>query len=373
MLTQRQQESANAMFVSYTRPIDHYEGTKNWNELTLAERQKIIALEFGSQEGDLESFMISTDLKKAQYRGLRGLSVHARMALENAGKIRQNSDDLKDSVSVINYYSGTNFHAEMLALLKGEGSTESSYDGMELEKFGFASGNRHDPLDDCFEMDAAEARRYVLSLLRKEMDQPSPATASRVVIDSKKAEALKAALTQIEKKFGTGSVVRSGRVETTTSIHEDTKLTDTHGFTQFSAANSSSLLDKIKHIFDCAEVRWVKQEIEHFFHDTEFLTKKFFLAQALRLAGDADRVKYSISVDRLAPKQIALIIIRNIALERLTSGHEHIYRGVLSLMGQDFLAVFRRVVACEVALGYSSVVEAEKDISDLNRQIREVG
>ena len=64
------------MFVSYTRPIDHYEGTKNWNELPLAARQQIIALEFGAEAGDLESFMMSTDLKKAQYRGLRGLSVH---------------------------------------------------------------------------------------------------------------------------------------------------------------------------------------------------------------------------------------------------------------------------------------------------------
>lgn len=361
------------MFVSYTRPIDHYEGTKNWNELSLAARQKIIGLEFGVQEGDLESFLMSTDLKKAQYRGLRGLSVHARIALENAGTISRNSDELKDSVSIINYYSGTHFHTEMLALLKGEGSTESSYDGMELEKFGFVSGTRHDPLDDCFDMDAPEARKYVLSLLGKKTDQPYSGTTTKAVINSKKAEALEAALAQIEKQFGMDSVVRSGKVETTISTHEDTRLTDIHRFTQFSAENSSSLLKKIKHIFDSAEVKWVKQEIEKFFLDTEFLTKNTLLAQALRMASDADRVKYSISVDRLAPKQIALIIIRNIALKRLTSGHEHIYRGVLSLMGQDILAVFRRVVACEVALGYSSVVEAEKDISDLNRQIREVG
>jgi hypothetical protein len=125
------------MFVSYTRPIDHYEGTKNWNELPLAARQQIIALEFGAEAGDLESFMMSTDLKKAQYRGLRGLSVHARSALENAGTISRNSDDFKDSIRVINYYSGTQFHAEMLALLKGEGSAESFYDGAELEQFGF--------------------------------------------------------------------------------------------------------------------------------------------------------------------------------------------------------------------------------------------
>jgi len=120
-------------------------------------------------------------------------------------------------------------------------------------------------------------------------------------------------------------------------------------------------------------VKWVKEEIEHFFLDTEFLSKKSLLVEALRIASDADRVKFSISVDRLAPKRIALIIIRNITLARLTSGQEHIYRGVLSLIGQDCLAIFRRAVAFEVALGYSSAEEAEKDIGDLIRQIREVG
>ncbi len=361
------------MFVSYTRPIDHYEGTKNWNELPLAARQKIIALEFGAEEGDLESFMMSTDLKKAQYRGLRGLSVHARMALENAGTISRNSNDFKDSISVINYYSGTHFHSEMLALLKGEGSAESFYDGTELEQFGFVSGRQHDPLDDCFEMSGPEARRYVLGLLDKKEDRHSSQTRSNTVADLKKAEALEAALTQIKKQFGDGAVTYKGKVERAKSDSDDHRLTETHTFTKFTVGDSSSLFKKIKNIFDCAEVRWVKQEIEHFFLETEFLSKKSFLAEALRIASDADRVKYSITVDRLAPKQIALIIIRNIALARLTSGQEHIYRGVLSLIGQDCLAVFRRTVAFEVALGYSSAAEAEKDVSDLTRQIREVG
>ncbi len=361
------------MLVSYTRPIDHYEGTKNWNELPLAARQQIIALEFGAEAGDLESFMMSTDLKKAQYRGLRGLSVHARSALENAGTISRNSDDFKDSISVINYYSGTQFHAEMLALLRGEGSAESFYDGAELEQFGFVSGRQHDPLDDCFDMSGPEARRYVLGLLDKNGAQHSSQTRSNTVADSKKAEALEAALTQIKKQFGNDAVIYKSNVERVASNSDGPGLTEIHRFTSLSARGSSSLIKKIKNIFDSAEVRWVKEEIEHFFAGTEFLSKKRFLAEALLMASDADRVKYSISVDRLAPKQIALIIIRNIAFERLTSGHEHIYRGVLSLIGQDCLAIFRQTVAFEVALGYSSAAEAENEISDLTRQIREVG
>jgi len=355
------------------RPIDHYEGTKNWNELPLAERQKIIALEFGAEEGDLESFMMSTGLKKAQFRGLRGLSVHARMALEKAGTVSRNGDDIKDSISVINYFSGTQFHAEMLALLIGEGSAGSIYDGTELEQFGFVSGRKHDPLDDCFDMSEQEARRYVLGLLVKTGDLYPSQTRSNAAADAKKAEALEAALTQIKKQFGDGAVIRKGKGEKATSNSNDHGLTETHTFTQVAARDSSSLLKKIKNIFDCTEVKWVKEEIEHFFLDTEFLSKKSLLVEALRMASDADRVKFSISVDRLAPKRIALIIIRNITLARLTSGQEHIYRGVLSLIGQDCLAIFRRAVAFEVALGYSSAEEAEKDIGDLIRQIREVG
>ncbi len=57
------------------------------------------------------------------------------------------------------------------------------------------------------------------------------------------------------------------------------------------------------------------------------------MEQALALAKNADRTVYSIRIGGLKPDQLALILIFNVLTRNLQSGHEHVYRGRLSIVG----------------------------------------
>lgn len=326
------------MYVNHTSQIDSYHGEKKWNELSVVNRQELINLKFGARPGDLESFMMSTGLKKAQYRGLIGLCEYAQMALEKSGVIHQDKPDSEDIFKIINYFAGTDFHAELLSLLNGKGKEHSIYDGAELENFSFVAGTQGDPLVACYDMTDLEARRYVCSLLQ-----------------GKGTNRIKEEATAIPIKMS------------------DEFSIERHPFLISTATNSGSFSRKLRLLFDCTEVKRVKQELELFFIDSNFLSKDFVLKVALRVASDADRTKYSISVDRMTPKQIALIILRNIAFQRLTTGQEHTYRGILGFMGQDYLKLFRQVLSFEVALGYTLPDEANSEIDELMQEIREIG
>ena len=68
--------------------------------------------------------------------------------------------------------------------------------------------------------------------------------------------------------------------------------------------------------------------------DIRFMATDVVRKESIRKAKDTDKAKYSIRVDRKKPKEIALLIISNIAYNRLASGHGYVYRGVLSTIGK---------------------------------------
>jgi hypothetical protein len=326
------------MFVNHTRKIDYYEGDKNWNQLALVERKELVELEFARKTGNLEEFMMTTGLKKAQYRGLRGLYIHALIALEKAGIVERENPKSKDEFKIIHYFEGTQFHDEVLKLLQNQGVEASNYDGVELEQFGFVQGNKEDPLDACFDMMPLEAHMYVKNLLQG--SDPIPCKN------------------------------QEGNSEKIGNDYADFKSLP---FVRTSPNNLGVVAALFKYPFTCSEVKWVKQEIALFFDNNDAMARDLVMQEAFGEASNSDKVKYSIRVDRMTPKQIALIIIRNIAFWKLLSGHEHIYRGVLGIGGQDYLRLFRRAVGCGVVLGYTSPEEAEEELRELENEIKNVG
>jgi len=88
---------------------------------------------------------------------------------------------------------------------------------------------------------------------------------------------------------------------------------------------------------------------------------------------DADRTIHSLSADGWQPTDLALLLLTRASSLALSSGHYHIYRGVLGGEGHGYLTIFRRSVKELVRSGFITPQEAEADIADLTKDITEVG
>lgn len=126
-------------------------------------------------------------------------------------------------------------------------------------------------------------------------------------------------------------------------------------------------------LFVCAEVRWVKEEIRSFFNHHNYFCSESAIKEALSVAGQADKTKYSISVDGLKPQEIALIIIRNVAFHKLISGRYHSYRNTLNTSGKDYLKLFNDAIAQSVVAGFTTEKEAEEETEELTAFIKNLG
>lgn len=130
----------------------------------------------------------------------------------------------------------------------------------------------------------------------------------------------------------------------------------------------------LEHGFSCDEVVQIRQAIDLFFLHHEFpLCESSVRSAARKLAADSSRAKHSICVEGKDPKQIALILIGNVAMSMLTNGHFHVYRGVLNPIGKEALSLFKAVRHDAVVLGFESSDEVKQELIELRREISEVG
>ena len=114
-------------------------------------------------------------------------------------------------------------------------------------------------------------------------------------------------------------------------------------------------------------------EITYFFRCYKFIFGDSCKLSALHMAKDADRAKYSIRVNQMKPKQLALLLITNVAWNELASGNYHIYRGVLNVIGNEYLRVFKVALSSSLELGYIDSDEYRDDLKKLEMAIKEVG
>lgn len=88
---------------------------------------------------------------------------------------------------------------------------------------------------------------------------------------------------------------------------------------------------------------------------------------------DRDRTRASIEEDGLSPDGLVYLLISNVANVQLCSGQHHIYRGVLSMSGQELLAAFTKASEMMVQCGVHSQEDHERDMQSLKKEISEVG
>lgn len=147
------------------------------------------------------------------------------------------------------------------------------------------------------------------------------------------------------------------------------------GFVRSMNAPPIGLFDRLlKHGFACNEVVQIRQAIDLFFLHHEFpFCESSVRTAARKLAADSSRAKHSIRVEGKDPKQIALILIGNVAMSMLTNGNFHVYRGVLNTVGKEALSLFKAVRHDAVVLGFETSDEAKQELIELRREISEVG
>ena len=88
---------------------------------------------------------------------------------------------------------------------------------------------------------------------------------------------------------------------------------------------------------------------------------------------DRDRTRASIEEDGLSPDGLIYLLISNVANAQLCSGQHHIYRGVLSMSGQELLAAFTKASEMMVQCGVHSQEDHERDMRSLKKEVSEVG
>jgi hypothetical protein len=93
------------------------------------------------------------------------------------------------------------------------------------------------------------------------------------------------------------------------------------------------------------------------------------------IAGDPDKTVYSIAKDHITPRDLALLIVFQVASEELSFGSHHSYvcRGILSPIGDGFKSVFGTAVAESVKSGFITQIEAQQDVNKLDTYIKEMG
>ncbi len=313
-------------FVSYASKFDVYVGNKNWSELSLEQRKTIVISEFTNDDLDIKSFVMNCGLKKSQYEGLRALYVTSFTLNEQLGFIKEDTKSDKDINFLLSTFSNTKLYKELSDLISNRASELTEYDGVELEKFRW-TGLKERLLDETFEMTNSESRRFIKQHL----------------------EPLNVANSTNEK-----NVIKQTKANSVPHIKNK---------------SNKSFFD----FFVCAEVRWVKEEIRRFFNHHNYICSELAMKEALQIAGQADKTKYSIRVDGLKPQEIALIIISNVAFNQLIRGKHHIYRNTLSLNGKDYLKLFNDSLALSVVEGYTTKDDAKERLDELMAFIKNLG
>lgn len=118
-------------------------------------------------------------------------------------------------------------------------------------------------------------------------------------------------------------------------------------------------------------MRLTKQAAKAFFD--EFDTPWPVAQEVNRLLSNAASVLHAVRIDRAKPDAVALYVIAHVLLTHLRTGRFHVYRGQLSLIGNDMLASFNTVQMLRVERGYCSEIAASEDAQWLSDRIKEAG
>lgn len=103
------------------------------------------------------------------------------------------------------------------------------------------------------------------------------------------------------------------------------------------------------------------------------MVEEIFKEARTLIRADKQDVIEGISKEGRDPKEIALTGIWNITNQQLSSGHNHVYRGVLSDTGKAYLWAFNRTVDLLLQHKFIDQKEADANRDDIGKSIKAVG
>lgn len=91
------------------------------------------------------------------------------------------------------------------------------------------------------------------------------------------------------------------------------------------------------------------------------------------LLRNAERVRYSIENDGIEPRTLAYLLIHNVAMDQLTSGEHHIYRGTLGPVGRGLKSAYMAANRKLMEVGYQDDETRKHSEAEVMREVGEVG
>jgi hypothetical protein len=105
----------------------------------------------------------------------------------------------------------------------------------------------------------------------------------------------------------------------------------------------------------------------------DFLAIDLFKPEVVVLINQRELTSISILENGLTPENLVSLLIGNVTFAKLSGGHHHMYRGVLSHEGQLLKHVFLLVNKLRLEKGYISKREFDEDVCDVSAAISKVG
>ena len=330
------------IFQQPSAPLSNYTGSKNWNELSLAERKDLIEFEFGGKEGWTAECLTSTGLKKAQYQGLRALCIQAIFSLHEDMILDRHNLTRNDGFKILRHFEGSKFHDEAFNLFTDKAGEDSQYDGIELEKFAFRPGER-DLLEECSDWGSKLSSLYItLNLLERSDDY---------FVDDTGEEP-----------------------EEHTDLEEEFNARETTRFSLYAAKLPNLITRALRYPFCSKDFVLVSEEIRFFFRELAQSSDRTIRSEMLSYArGLKSHLSEQITTRHFSAKRAALQLIKGFLAKRLLSGHEHIYRGVLNANGRMLLDVYQKALQAEITLNYADSSNAEREAEWLLDSIKSAG
>lgn len=129
-----------------------------------------------------------------------------------------------------------------------------------------------------------------------------------------------------------------------------------------------------EHNFDIpAEVQQCLEELKILESKLDNTSFPLIKPQVTKLIKDKEKTIYSIRESKMSPRYLVLLLISNVSGDSLATGQYHVYRGRLSMEGQELLKLFNYAISEMEKNGFQSKEETEKDRVWIREQINSVG
>lgn len=122
-----------------------------------------------------------------------------------------------------------------------------------------------------------------------------------------------------------------------------------------------------------AEVQHCLEELKLIESKLDNMSFPLIKHQVIKLIKNKEKTIYSIRDDKTSPRDLVLLLISNVSGDAMATGQHHVYRGRLSMEGQELLKLFNYAISELEKSGFQSKEETEKDRLWIREQINSVG